>query len=74
MSIFMIILPRQLGALLKMVSSHLNCQLIICSTTATEQQQPGNSIDFQGRTQGGEGGLGPPPSTQTYTGRPKRKL
>ena len=29
----------------------------------------------QGRTQGGaRGGLGPPPSTQTYTGRPKRKL
>ena len=30
---------------------------------------------MQGRTQGGaRGGLAPPPSTQTYTGRPKRKL
>ena len=28
----------------------------------------------RGVPRGAEGGLAPPPSTQTYTGRPKRKL
>ena len=45
-----------------------------CTVERVEGGWGGGSFRGVRRGGGARGGLGPPPSTQTYTGRPKRKL